>query len=200
MYNHICYNFQKYAWQGAMLIIAGIILNCIICGSLFRPIKTPEELNQVATETSNDDDRTINTPKIANQSDSCQAPLTTNSGSSRVISNESVTARGTQKSHLKVISVCKEVFQGIQESMDMRLLQDPVFVIYGISCILCMAGNSNCSLFITKHIHTSRGPLHGLLDGRVLSLGIWTFSLSTFCRARKNTLMCKFTKIMYWLF
>ena len=28
-----------YGWKGAMLIISGLILNCCVCGALFRPIE-----------------------------------------------------------------------------------------------------------------------------------------------------------------
>lgn len=32
----------SYSWRGAMLIIAGIVLNCIIFGAMFRPVPMPK--------------------------------------------------------------------------------------------------------------------------------------------------------------
>ena len=32
------YLVEEYTWKGAVLILAGLILNCIICGALFRPL------------------------------------------------------------------------------------------------------------------------------------------------------------------
>jgi predicted MFS family arabinose efflux permease len=29
---------QEYEWRGAHLIIAGIVLNCVVCGMIFRPL------------------------------------------------------------------------------------------------------------------------------------------------------------------
>ena len=29
---------QEYEWRGAHLIIAGIVLNCAVCGAIFRPL------------------------------------------------------------------------------------------------------------------------------------------------------------------
>ncbi|KYB27338.1 monocarboxylate transporter 12 [Tribolium castaneum] len=35
----------EYGWRGAMLIIAGIVLECIVFGALFRPLETEEDKN-----------------------------------------------------------------------------------------------------------------------------------------------------------
>ncbi len=40
------------------------------------------------------------------------------------------------------VSIVKEILQNIKETMDFTMLQNPVFVIYGLSCIFCMAGTS----------------------------------------------------------
>ena len=52
------YLIDNYTWRGAILIEAGIILNCVLCGALFRPLlntrkrrkslKNKEELRQSA--------------------------------------------------------------------------------------------------------------------------------------------------------
>ena len=33
---------QEYGWRGSLLILSGILLNCIICGAVFRPLPTPK--------------------------------------------------------------------------------------------------------------------------------------------------------------
>ena len=33
------YLIAEYTWRGAFLIYAGIILNCAVCGALFRPLE-----------------------------------------------------------------------------------------------------------------------------------------------------------------
>lgn len=33
------YLVEEYTWKGAVLILAGLLLNCIICGALFRPLQ-----------------------------------------------------------------------------------------------------------------------------------------------------------------
>lgn len=42
---------KNYTWRGALLIIAGIVLNCILFGALFRPLegkkKEEEEMSTV---------------------------------------------------------------------------------------------------------------------------------------------------------
>ena len=32
------YLIEHYTWRGTLLIYAGIILNCVVCGMLFRPL------------------------------------------------------------------------------------------------------------------------------------------------------------------
>ena len=32
---------EEYGWKGALLILSGLILNCILCGALFRPLALP---------------------------------------------------------------------------------------------------------------------------------------------------------------
>jgi hypothetical protein len=33
---------DEFGWRGAILIEAGIILNCVLCGALFRPLEHPK--------------------------------------------------------------------------------------------------------------------------------------------------------------
>jgi hypothetical protein len=34
---------DRFGWKGAMLITAGLVLNCIIFGALFRPLEAPKK-------------------------------------------------------------------------------------------------------------------------------------------------------------
>lgn len=36
------YLIDEFGWRGAILIEAGIILNCVLCGALFRPLEHPK--------------------------------------------------------------------------------------------------------------------------------------------------------------
>ncbi|XP_068151506.1 LOW QUALITY PROTEIN: monocarboxylate transporter 12 [Drosophila tropicalis] len=39
---------STYGWRGAMLIIGGIVLNCIILGAMFRPLEAPRQPTKLA--------------------------------------------------------------------------------------------------------------------------------------------------------
>ena len=45
---------SEYSWKGALLIIAGLTLNCILFGALFRPLERPRvrrnQLEELAEE------------------------------------------------------------------------------------------------------------------------------------------------------
>ncbi len=38
------------------------------------------------------------------------------------------------------MAILKDVLQGVRDTMDFTMLTDPVFVVYGLSCIFCMTG------------------------------------------------------------
>ena len=40
----------RYEWQGALLILAGVLLNLVICGLLFRPINDGFYRSRLASE------------------------------------------------------------------------------------------------------------------------------------------------------
>ena len=57
----------------------------------------------------------------------------------------SIRSRASHKSKLaqekqSFIDILKDVVKGVQDTMDLRMLKNPVFLIYGLSCIFCMAG------------------------------------------------------------
>ena len=45
---------DEYGWRGATLIEAGLLLNCCICGALFRPLETKPSRRPLADCSSND--------------------------------------------------------------------------------------------------------------------------------------------------
>ena len=44
---------DEYGWRGAILIEAGIILNCVLCGALFRPLEGPKKSSSDTEKNSN---------------------------------------------------------------------------------------------------------------------------------------------------
>ncbi len=67
------------------------------------------------------------------------------------------------------VAMVKDVLQGVKDTMDFTMLTDPVFVIYGLSCIFCMTGKvfglfvclACLSLFLSLSLCLS---LHSLLS------------------------------------
>ena len=62
----------------------------------------------------------------------------------------SVRSRASQKSKLaqekqSFMDILKDVLNGVRDTMDFTMLTNPVFVIYGLSCIFCMAGKTSNS-------------------------------------------------------
>ena len=41
---------QEYSWKGTVLIEAAILLNCILCGMVFRPLNVPKKVDPPETE------------------------------------------------------------------------------------------------------------------------------------------------------
>jgi len=41
---------EEYSWKGTVLIEAGILLNCILCGMVFRPLIIPTKQDSAETE------------------------------------------------------------------------------------------------------------------------------------------------------
>jgi len=41
---------EEYSWKGTVLIEAGILLNCILCGMVFRPLNVPTKPDPVEPE------------------------------------------------------------------------------------------------------------------------------------------------------
>ena len=54
---------------------------------------------------------------------------------------------GGQPPATSTTSLVKDILENIRDNFDFTVMQNPVFVIYGFSCILCMAGKSRFTLF-----------------------------------------------------
>ena len=73
----------------------------------------------------------------------------------------SVRSKASQKSkHAQekqsFMDILKDVLNGVRDTMDFTMLTNPVFVIYGLSCIFCMAGKTNTHV---NFFHIFRQPL-----------------------------------------
>ena len=65
----------------------------------------------------------------------------------------SVRSRASQGSKLaqekqSFIDILKDILNGVRDTMDFTMLTNPVFVIYGLSCIFCMAGKTSTCLLL----------------------------------------------------
>lgn len=43
-----------YGWKGAILIQSGFILNCVLCGALFRPLEHPKKTKRASSDLAKD--------------------------------------------------------------------------------------------------------------------------------------------------
>ena len=70
-----------------------------------------------------------------------------------VRSKASQRSKLTQQEKQSFIDILKDVLNGVRDTMDFTMLTNPVFVIYGLSCIFCMAGKIVCSCYlVTKRL------------------------------------------------
>jgi len=50
---------EEYKWQGAMLILGGVILNIVVCGIIFRPLEEPDETESSKSEVSSEEEKLL---------------------------------------------------------------------------------------------------------------------------------------------
>lgn len=65
------YLIKNYTWRGALLIIAGIVLNCILFGALFRPLKSTKKTDEetaVELQAINGEDTELNGNVVSSSS------------------------------------------------------------------------------------------------------------------------------------
>lgn len=137
---------EEYAWKGAQWIIAAIVLNGIVTGAVYRPLteRDMSRVRQAWRERHKSDLAEAQSPvestKLQPQDGSggdpdAQSPLVGKQTESQASSKTHKLSSGSA-----CMRVFKDILLNIKQSMDVSMLSDPVFVIYGLSCIFCMAG------------------------------------------------------------
>ena len=204
------YLVSEYGWQGATWIIAGICLNGIVIGALFRPLEAHSRRNRTISTASQPQQQTDVIVSCAPVGDTTSAaPDVICTYSLQDLSHSKQASKASSKSmdnlHRRLMTHdkphhhnwasdvnnplnrkdifysgsiqnipefkespdvetyvrqttkvpedssndevsnqqgqgCCSMLAGIKKTMDISLLADPVFLIYGISCFLCMAG------------------------------------------------------------
>ena len=56
---------DEYGWKGACLILAGLLLNCCVCGALFRPLEAPRRKRKLSSQSKEDVRKDIELKEIA---------------------------------------------------------------------------------------------------------------------------------------
>ena len=83
----------------------------------------------------------------------------------------SVRSRASQKSkHAQekqsFMDILKDVLNGVRDTMDFTMLTNPVFVIYGLSCIFCMAGKTGIHVNFFHIFRRQQWRIQNLRDRR----------------------------------
>ena len=136
---------EEYAWKGAQWIIAAIVLNGIVTGAVYRPL-TERDMSRVRqtwrerhesdlTEAHTAEESKIQPQDVGGEDPNTQSPLVAKQTESQMSSRTNKLSSASA-----CLGVFKDILLNIKQSMDVSMLNDPVFVIYGVSCIFCMAG------------------------------------------------------------
>jgi hypothetical protein len=121
---------EKYTWKGAMWIISAIVLNGIPIAILLRPLKGAEEEDKKRRSMLKGGAKSgANTNLLKGETDDCED---------------------------KKLSKCAQCCD-VSSMFDFELLKSPTFLVYGLSCFLCMLGKSykiTRYISIYEHSHT----------------------------------------------
>jgi len=114
---------QEYSWKGTVLIEAGILLNCILCGMVFRPLNVPKKTDPAEVEPIMEEKPAVGAgiPKISVKSASnLELPQTTSASKDEVArrrqfseshkSHHSGSVSRTSSTHLTGPMARKDVF------------------------------------------------------------------------------------------
>ena len=141
-----------FGWRGAQWIVAGMVLHGVILGSLYRPLTSKDmdkyrvkwkkqknkaylEVNDVDNDDKMVDDKGyLTVPNGENKDKNHHKIISGSVHSLASIGLDDIPQKNQSGSHVK------DILNAIRETMDITMLKNPVFVIYGLSCILCMAG------------------------------------------------------------
>ena len=126
---------QEYSWKGTVLIDAAILLNCILCGMVFRPLKVPKKVDPPETEPLMEEKPQdgAEQAKIGIKSASNLELPQTASASKQDAARRRQFSESYKASHSSAL-------QTVSEMMDLQLFQDAVFILFAVSNLLASIG------------------------------------------------------------
>ncbi|KAL3848224.1 hypothetical protein ACJMK2_019097 [Sinanodonta woodiana] len=157
---------DSYDWRGATLILGGIILNCVICGAMFRPLELPKKLKKASYEKDSKNElekealvrketngENIPTAKMLSQSDSKAQPDFKSSNLQEASGNLHSLARSDGALHIKGNKSAQQPHQGkkrlLSENYDSS--KHPQDGVYQSASLLNVSfPNSNPALYLAS--------------------------------------------------
>ncbi|ESP02007.1 hypothetical protein LOTGIDRAFT_92504, partial [Lottia gigantea] len=156
------YLLDEYGWRGTNLIMAGMILNCAVCGALFRPLekkmckRTKRVLPNAAVSTlSRSSLQRVNSHYIQSRrslsfGSRVTNPATIISGSVMSIPQYSASIQSLDSETYMERSTQSKVCQVLKEMFDFHLLKSPMFTLLVISSVMTMLGYFVPYFYLTK--------------------------------------------------
>jgi len=74
----------EYTWKGTVLIAAGILLNCILCGMVFRPLSVPKLVDPTEPEMVREEKPAVEESRMGTKSASVEIPQISSSAGAEV--------------------------------------------------------------------------------------------------------------------
>ena len=154
---------QEYSWKGTVLIDAAILLNCILCGMVFRPLNVPKKVDPPETEPLMEEKPQVGAEqaKIGIKSASNLELPQTASASKQDVARRRQFSESYKASHSSAL-------QTVSEMMDLQLFLDAVFILFAVSNLLASIG------FVVPYIFL---PNRGLRHGFSSSQSSWLISM-----------------------
>lgn len=84
------YLINQYKWQGALLVIAGIVFFCAIFGYMFKPLKVEEDDSQPTSSASGNNNNNNNNRLMASSSDKLNTSLLMPNSHQQIIRSHSI--------------------------------------------------------------------------------------------------------------
>ena len=135
---------EKYTWKGAMWIISAIVLNCIPCAILLRPLEHTVKARQEKADCLLDD---YNDSGIVKDEESIEKDI-----------------EGIEKDVEGFVEVREPKKEKI---FDFDLLKSPTFLLYGLSSFLATAGKYNSHIQSTLDNSNSDKPNFAKFDASI---------------------------------
>ncbi|VDD75553.1 unnamed protein product [Mesocestoides corti] len=164
-----------YSWRGAMLLEAGLVLNCCVCGALFRPLKSPGhemELRLRKPHPLSASSYNLEGPPSASLNEEGETTSYQTAGGSastprqvvnyiifRFLTRKPVSAYNSEKPirrqlshdqpHAKRQSACRSRFhESLRSVLSLHLLKNPAFIVFAVSNFLTSLGFNAPFLFV----------------------------------------------------